>query len=155
MKKFLSILSILFISVSQAYAMTESDAKAFFNNYVKKANSYSNDLSTMYAPNAVIIRQVIKPNGELVNVYTNAQTYIKQLKLSETVARARNYKNHYSNIKIYKVANGYKITAIRQPSGDKDKLKIYQIVKQNSAGKILIVEELMQTRQQVFLKYAK
>ena len=79
MKNFLIILSILFISGLQANAMTESDAKAFFNNYIAKANSYSNELETMYSPKAVIIRQVIKPNGELVNVYTNTQTYLKQM----------------------------------------------------------------------------
>ena len=155
MKKVLITLSILFIATLQANAMTAGDAKAFFNNYVNKANTYSNEIGSMYAPNAVIIRQVIKPNGELVNVYTNTQTYIKQLKISETIARTRNYKNYYSNIHVSKVNKGYKVSAIRQPSGDKDKLKMYQILKEDSNGKILIVEEMMQTRQQVFLKYAK
>ena len=155
MNKLLITLTVLFITALNTYAMTESDARAFFDNYVKKANSYSNELNSMYSPNAVIIRQVIKPNGELVNVYTNTQTYLKQLKISEAVAKARNYKNYYSSIKVIKTSNGYKVTAIRQPSGDNDKLKMYQILKQDRNGKILIIEEMMQTRQQVFLKYAK
>ena len=155
MKKFILILMIFLCSSVQSFAMTEADAKSFFNNYINKANTYSKDIESMYAPNAVIIRQVIKPNGELVNVYSNAQVYLKQMKISEAVARAKNYKNYYSNIKINKVANGYKISAVRQPSGDTDKLKMYQIVKQQPNKKIVIVEEMMQTRQQVFLKYAK
>ncbi len=155
MKNFILIILTICIFTLQAYAMTETDAKKFFDNYVNKANTYSKDLETLYAPNAVIIRQVIKPNGELVNVYTNSQVYLKQLKISESVAKARNYKNYYSNISVTKVSNGYKISAIRQPSGDKDKLKVYQIIKQQPNGKIQIVEEMMQTRQQVFLQYAK
>lgn len=150
----LTLISLL-IFTSQTYAMTEADARKFFDNYVNKANSYSKDLETLYAPNAVIIRQVIKPNGELVNVYTNSNEYIKQLKISESVAKARKYKNYYSHIKVQKVGKGYKISAIRQPSGDNDKLKVYQIVKEQPNGKIQIVEEMMQTRQQIFLKYAK
>ena len=77
-KLFLTICLLLFVAL-QANAMTENDAKAFFNNYVTKANSYSNEISRMYAPNAVIIRQVIKPNGQLVNAYTNTATYLKQM----------------------------------------------------------------------------
>ena len=95
-KLFLTICLLLFVAL-QANAMTENDAKAFFNNYVTKANSYSNEISRMYAPNAVIIRQVIKPNGQLVNAYTNTATYLKQMKISEGVAKARNYKNRYTN----------------------------------------------------------
>ena len=111
MKNFILIILTICIFTLQAYAMTETDAKKFFDNYVNKANTYSKDLETLYAPNAVIIRQVIKPNGELVNVYTNSQVYLKQLKISESVAKARNYKNYYSNISVTKVSNGYKISA--------------------------------------------
>ena len=67
MKKIILSILVLFFTTLQVNAMTETDAKAFFNNYVTKANSYSNEISSMYAPNAVIIRQVIKPNGQLVN----------------------------------------------------------------------------------------
>jgi len=155
MRNIILTLLTLLIFTTQSYAMTELDARKFFDNYVNKANTYSKEIETLYAPNAVIIRQVIKPNGELVNVYSNSQVYLKQMKISETVAKARNYKNYYSNISVTKVPNGYKISAIRQPSGDNDKLKVYQIIKQQPNGKIQIVEEMMQTRQQVFLNYAK
>ena len=133
MKKIILSILVLFFTTLQVNAMTETDAKAFFNNYVTKANSYSNEISSMYAPNAVIIRQVIKPNG---------------------VAKARNYKNRYSNITVTKVAKGYKVSAVRHPSMDNDSLKMYQIIAPVN-GKPMIVEEMMQTRQQIFLKYAK
>ena len=154
MKKIILSILVLFFTTLQVNAMTETDAKAFFNNYVTKANSYSNEISSMYAPNAVIIRQVIKPNGQLVNAYTNTATYLKQMKISEGVAKARNYKNRYSNITVTKVAKGYKVSAVTHPSMDNDSLKMYQIIAPVN-GKPMIVEEMMQTRQQIFLKYAK
>ena len=154
MKKFILILCIFVLTTLQANAMTENDARAFFNNYVTKANSYSNEISKMYAPNALIIRQVIKPNGQLVNAYTNTATYLKQMKISEGVARARNYKNRYTNITVTKVSKGYKVSAVRHPSADNDSLKMYQIISTVN-GKPMIVEEMMKTRQQIFLKYAK
>ena len=154
MKRLILSIFVLFLTTLQVNAMTENNARAFFNNYVTKANSYSNEISKMYAPNAVIIRQVVKPNGQLVNAYTNTATYLKQMKISEGVAKARNYKNKYTNITVTKVSKGYKVSAIRHPSMDNDSLKMYQIIAPVN-GKPMIVEEMMQTRQQIFLKYAK
>ena len=77
------------------------------------------------------------------------------MKLGLTGARLKNYKNHYSDISVVKVANGYKIDALRQPSGEKYKLKTYMILQKQPSGNWLIVEEMMQTKVQTFLKYAK
>lgn len=155
MKKLLQIILVLCFLALPTQAATEQDALNFFKSYVSAANSYSDSIQGMYAPRAVIIRQVIKPNGELVNVYTDTATYLKQMKISENVARVRKYKNNYTNISVTKVAKGYKVSATRQPSADNDRLKMYQILAPQSNGKFLIVEEMMQTRQQIFLKYKK
>ena len=82
MKKLLSILTVFTIMMMtglQAFANSAQEALNFFNSYVAAANSYSATVATMYSPNAKIIRQVIKPNGQLVNVNTNTATYIKQI----------------------------------------------------------------------------
>lgn len=155
MKKILLAIMAVLIGTISSYASTADDAKAFFNEYVRAANNYSNSIERMYSPNALITRQVIKPNGELVNVNTDTATYLNQLRISQNLAKVKKYKNFYSNITVNKVDKGYKINAIRQPSGDNDRLKMYQIVQLQPNGKWLIVEELMQTRQQIFLKYAK
>lgn len=158
MKKLLSILTIfvMFFGIGlQAKADDSQAALQFFNNYVQAANNYSASLTEMYSPNAKIIRQVIKPNGQLVNVSTNTATYIKQLKLGQASAKLRHYKNTYKDIHVAKVANGYKVSALRQPSGESYWLKTYQVVQKQPNGKWLIVEELMQTKEQIFLKYAK
>lgn len=150
---------IMFVSIvfsgTMAFADDQQEALKFFKTYVNAANSYSTSVENMYAPDAKIIRQVVKPDGELVDVETDTNTYIKQMKLGRTGARLKNYKNHYSDISVVKVADGYKIDALRQPSGEKYKLKTYMILQKQPSGNWLIVEEMMQTKVQTFLKYAK
>lgn len=145
----------LFITTGlQAFADDAQEALKFFNSYVTAANSYSPTLTTMYSPSAKIIRQVVKPNGELVNVNTDTATYIKQMKLGQAGAKLRNYKNNYTNVSVASVGNGaYKVSSLRQPSGENYKLKTYMIVKKVN-GKWQITEEMMQTKVQTFLKYA-
>ncbi len=159
MKKILSILSVfvmIFSIGTQAFADGAQEALAFFNNYVKAANSYSNEVGNMYSPNAKIIRQVVKPDGTLVNVYTDTATYLKQMKLGQAGAKLRGYKNTYTDVNVTSVGNGtYKVSSLRQPKGETYKLKTYMIVKKQPDGKWLITEEMMQTKVQTFLKYAK
>ena len=78
------------------------------------------------------------------------------MKIAQAGAKLRQYKNHYSNISITKISNNkYKISSLRQPAGESYKLKTYTVVQKQSNGKWIIVEELMQTKQQIFLRYAK
>ena len=159
MKKILSVLTVFIITVitgMAAFADDAQEARQFFNNYVNAANTYSPTVATMYSPSAKIIRQVVKPDGGLVNVNTNTATYVKQMKIGQAGAKLRKYKNTYTNITVTPVGNGaYKISSLRQPSGETYKLKTYMIVKKQPDGKWLIIEELMQTKEQIFLKYAK
>lgn len=154
MKKFLSILFVLIATSLTVFADDAQEALKFFNSYVSAANSYSPTVATMYSPNAKIIRQVVKPDGTLVNVNTDTATYIKQMKLGQAGAKLRGYKNTYTNVSVANAGNGaYKVSSLRQPSGENYKLKTYMIVKrENGAWKI--TEEMMQTKVQTFLKYA-
>lgn len=157
MKKFLSIflmIGALILTGAQAFADDASDARAFFDSYVNAANNYSPTIETMYSPKAKIIRQVVKPDGTLVDVSTDTATYMKQLKLGQAGAKLRKYKNIYSNVKVEKSGTGYKISSLRQPSGETYKLKTYMVVTKQPNGKWLITEEMMQTKVQTFLKYA-
>lgn len=154
MKKVLLTIFVLLFGLS-VLASDQEDALKFFNSYVSASNSYSPTLLNMYSDNAKIIRQVIKPNSQLINVPFPITDYRAQLKLSSKLAKMRKYKNNYSNITVTKVANGYKIDSIRKPSLSDDKLKASMVVQKQPNGKWLIIEETMQTREQVFLKYAK
>lgn len=154
MKKFLLTLIVLIFGLS-AFAGEKEDALNFFNNFVKASNSYSSSLPEMYSSNAKIIRQVVKPDGSTANAYFKMKDYKNQMKLSAKLAKMRNYKNYYSDISVVKVQNGYKISAMRKPSLSDYKLKTYTVVQKQPDGNWLIVEEMMQTKEQVFLKYAK
>lgn len=155
MKKILLTLIILISTGLTAFADGAQDALNFFNSYVAAANSYSPTIEQMYSKNAKIIRQVIKPDGTLVNVNTDTATYIKQMKLGQAGAKLRKYKNNYTNITVASAGNdAYKVSSLRQPSGETYKLKTYMIVKKEN-GSWKIIEEMMQTKVQTFLKYAK
>lgn len=156
MKKIL-LSFIVFTAISlSVLADDKQEALDFFNNYVKAANSYSTTIPDMYSPSAKIIRQVVKPDGQTVDVQTNTSTYITQMKLGQAGAKLKHYTNTYTNVSVTPLANGkYKISSLRQPSGESYKLKTYMIVQKQPNGKWLIVEEMMQTKVQTFLKYAK
>lgn len=154
MKKILLTLIVLIIGLG-VFAGDREEALNFFNSYVSASNNYSSSLLNMYSDNAKIIRQVIKPNGQFVNVYFSIDDYKSQMRLSSKIAKIKNYKNYYSNIDVTKVSNGYKIDAMRKPSLSDYKLKTSMVVQKQPSGKWLIIEELMQTKEQIFLKYAK
>lgn len=155
MKKFLSILIVMLVTGLATFASDSQEALKFFNSYVSAANSYSPTVATMYSPNAKIIRQVVKPDGTLVNVNTDTATYVKQMRLGQAGAKLRGYKNTYTNVSVTPMGNGsYKISSLRQPSGENYKLKTYMVVKKVN-GSWKITEEMMQTKVQTFLRYAK
>ncbi|MBR2429847.1 hypothetical protein IKB17_00080 [bacterium] len=153
MKKILITLIIMSIVGLSAYADEKQEALDFFNNYVEGANSYSSDIVNMYSPSAKIIRQIVKPDGTTANATTDTATYIKQMKIGQAGAKLRNYKNSYTNIVVEPFDDGYKVSSLRQPSGESYKLKTYMIVKKQPNGKWLIVEEMMQTKVQSLLRY--
>ncbi len=156
MKKILlSLITLCFVALS-AFADDKQDAINFFNSYVKGANTYSPEIIEMYSPSAKIIRQVVKPDGTTQNVNTDTATYIKQMKLGQAGAKLKHYTNSYTNITATQLGQGrYKISSLRQPSGESYKLKTYMVVQKQPNGKWLIVEEMMQTKVQSLLKYAK
>lgn len=145
---------VIFVSGLSAFAADQDEALRFFNSFVAASNSYSPVLLDMYSDNAKIIRQVVKPDGSTANAYFTMGQYASQMKLSSKVAKLKHYKNSYSNIKVTKVSNGYRIDSLRKPSASDYKLKASTVVQKQSNGKWLIVEEMMQTKEQIFLKYS-
>lgn len=156
MKKLLYILLALFLfGFGPAMANDKQDAINFFNFYVKSANTYDTVIGSFYSPSAKIIRQVVKPDGTTVDVDTDTATYLKQLKLGQATAKLRKYTNSYKNITAEKVPTGIKVSSLRQPKGESYWLKAYMILTKQPNGKWLITEEMMQTKEQIFLRYAK
>lgn len=153
MKKILITLTLLFGMATFAFASsTPKDALNFYQNYITAANTYNPSVITYFSPSARIIRQVLKKDGTIVTRETDTARYISEMKKGQVIARVRKYKNYYTNIKVTKVGNDtYKITSLRQPSGETYKLKNYVVVQKQPNGKWFIIEEMMQSKVQLLI----
>lgn len=150
LKFILPIIGII-VTFSDVYARTPNEAIEFFNKkYATYANNYNAELLNLYSPDVKIIREVVKPSGETVDVVVPAGRYFNELKIGQKTAKLRKYKNKYRNIKAEEVPNGIKISAERQPSKENYWLKMYQILEDTDSG-FKIKEEMMQTKVQSFL----
>lgn len=151
-KILLTLFMVITLSTAVFAASSKQEALNFFHSYVNSANSYDPAVTTMYSPSARIIREVVKPDGTIVTRVTNTQRYISEMRKSQAIAKVRKYKNTYTNIKVEQTGTDtYKISSMRQPSGESYKLKAYTIVKKQSNGKWLIIEEMMQTKVQMLI----
>lgn len=133
-------------------ASTPQKAVEFFKQYQEYANTYNEELLKMYSPDAKIIREVVKPTGETVDVIVPSKRFFNELKIGQKTAKLRRYKNKYRNISAKETPQGIMITAERQPSSETYWLKMYQIVQNTDSG-FKIKEEMMQTKVQSFLKH--
>ena len=145
-----SLIAMVVVGGVVLASSTSAEALNFFHSYVNAANTYSPSITTMYAPDAKIIRVVLKKDGTKVTRVTNTQRYISEMKKSQAIAKMRRYKNYYSNVSVVKTgADTYKVSSLRQPSGETYKLKAYMVVKKQPNGKWLITEEMMETKVQI------
>ena len=151
--KSIIILGLFFtiLSINPSYSLTLQQGMNFFSQYQDYANSYNSSLLNMYSPDAKIIREVIKPCGNVVPINIPTQRFFKELKIGQKTAKLKKYKNSYRNISVKFLPNGIKISAERQPSKENYWLKMYQIIQDTDSG-VKITEEMMQTKVQLFLK---
>lgn len=150
MKKILFTLLALTITSISAFADDKADVLNTFDKYVNDANSYSSNLPNYYTDNAKIIRVVNKKQGGQKAVLIPFDRYLRELKGHSTLAKTVGYKNAYTNRKIAKVDNDYKVSATRIPRNDKTGLPSYFIfTKVGNDWKIK--EESMTTNVQTFL----
>lgn len=160
MKKILSTIALLFAAGvmfcfnSQANAATPQEVLTFFNNYVEAANTYSDSIVNYYDPSAKIIRVVMKKDGTTASVTADTKKYFNQMRLGANMAKLNKYKNFYTERKITKQGEDYKITCLRQPSTSDYKIPAHFVIGPDANGKLKIKEEMMYTKQQSFLKYA-
>lgn len=152
MKKFFLTFCVICFSFSCSFADDVQDVQCFFNKYIDAANNYSCDYFDYYCNNAKIIRVVEKPDGTQQSVDIPLERYKSEVKKSSKLARIRNYKNRYFNVKIHPYGNDYKIVAMRMPSTSDYKIPAYFIVGKDANGQWKIKEESMNTRVQKFLK---
>lgn len=158
MKKILSTLSVFIISACMLFgaavkAATPDEVLTFFNQYINAANTYSDTIVNYYAPDAKIIREGINSQGKKVSVVVGTKQYFNQMRIGANLAKVNKYKNTYTQRKITKVGNDYKITCIRTASTGKDTFPSYFVIGPDANGKLKIKEEMTTTKQQSILKH--
>lgn len=157
--KFLLLMFVISVfGVASVFADELADVKEFFNKYMSAANSYQTDVPDYYASDAKILRYVIQKDGTVypTPLVIPMDEYKKQMGMNSKIAKLRNYKNFYKNIRVVKEGNNYKVLADRTPStSPDDKLKAHFIIGKNVAGKYVIKEEMMESRVQTFLSQIK
>jgi len=150
MKKLLILFMSLMIG-NFVFASEQDDVLKFFNSYVNAANSYSNAIPDYYTPNAKIVRVVMKKDGTTISRSTDMTRYKTEMLRSAGIAKMRNYKNYYSDIKITKQGKDYKLSCMRKPSLSDYKIPAHFIIGKDAKGQYKIKEESMHTKMQIFL----
>lgn len=144
---------VLFLCINvRSFADEIQDVQCFFNDYVSAANNYSCDYFDYYTNNAKIIRVVEKPDGTEQSVNIPLDRYKSEAKKTSKLAKLRNYKNKYFNVRIFPHGEDYKVVAMRMPSTSDYKIPAYFIIGKDCNGDWKIKEESMNTRVQKFLK---
>ena len=128
MKKIFITLCSLIIGLSANASVSADQALSFFSKYIDSANNYKEDIINFYSPDAKIIRIVVKPDGTKVKADTNMKKYAEQMRIGANLAKMRKYKNYYTERKVTKVGNDYKISCLRQPSTSDYKIPAYFII---------------------------
>ena len=141
MKKVLLVLFLFIVSFLKSSANDIQDVQSFFNRYVEAANSYSCDYFDYYSNDAKIFRVVEKPDGSEQSVNIPLERYKSEAKKSSKLARLRQYKNKYFNVKILPHGKDYKIVAMRMPSTSDYKIPAYFIIGKDYNGDWKIKEE--------------
>ena len=148
-KLFFTALTALMLSFS-AFADDKADVLATFDKYVNDANSYSTNIPNYYTKDARIIRVVNKKQGGQKAVLIPFDRYLKEMEQHSKLAKVTGYKNRYTERKVEKIENDYKVSSIRIPRNDKTGLPSHFIfTKVGNQWKIK--EESMTTNVQTFL----
>ena len=152
MKKLLCVLVLFFAFNLQSFGSEIKDVQSFFNEYVAAANSYSSDYFKFYSNDAKIVRVMEKPDGSAKSVNIPLERYKSETKKASKLARLKNYKNSYFNVKVLPFGEDYKVIAMRMPSTSDYKIPAHFIIGKDTCGNWKIKEESMNTRVQRFLK---
>lgn len=151
-KLFLLFLLFCFSNNFTNAQATEDSVRKFFNEYVNAANALQEDVfQKYYTTNPKIIRVVEKKDGTTQSVNVPLKTYLDEAAKGRKLARITRYKNDYTDIKISKEGDDFKVSANRLPSPG-GKYPAYFIIGENESGQLKIKVESMNTPRQEFLK---
>lgn len=150
MKILLAIFMAIFFVNIPAAADDISEAKEFFNNYVKICHSYDKSLVDQYSDNALIKRYLVCPDKTQKVKILTVKEYRDKLMFYAPMAKLIGYKNKYSSLEFTKEGDNVRIEGFRQVVKDNYKTPISILVGKNKSGKWVIMEEILHTKALMF-----
>ncbi|GBF22838.1 hypothetical protein tpqmel_0242 [Candidatus Gastranaerophilus sp. (ex Termes propinquus)] len=116
-----------------------ADARVFFGQLISAYNSYNQNISSYFTPDAKISRVVIKPDGTKQTVDIPTKRYFDELNKGRVGAKLTGYKNRFEDISVTQSGTDGTIylVAKRYPGKDKKGLDAsYTIVKTDKGFKV-------------------
>ena len=145
-KNFLFILIIIFLSLNN-YILAEnsiSQAKAFMQQLEIEINTYDRMLPERYSDNAIIIRYLEHPNGNLEKIILPTKNFKNYLKKIGFMAKITGYKNYYKDLNFKEEGKNMRIIGKRiTHNGYSAPVSI--LLEKNSSGQYKIIEEITNT----------
>lgn len=143
---------LIFILSPISFAITLEEGKAAFERYIEYGNKCDQKLSEMYDKDTLIKRIVKRKDGSSVERVLAVDMYKTMIKYYSRIALWRGYKNIYTDIKYKKVGDNVEISCLRHPSTTDDVFKAKIVFGENDFGKIVVKEELFDTKASFLIK---
>jgi len=143
----ITLITLIFLASCPAFANSQNirEAEVFIDKFQKSSHSYDENLTDMYADNAVIIRILEHENGETEKVILPTNKYKKFLKYVKIFAKIKGYKNHYTNLEYRAEGENVRVNGQRKTS-DGYMSPISMLVGKNKNGEWKIFEESTSTK---------
>jgi len=135
---------LLFARASLATSIEE--AKALFNQYVQSEQSFDPDAAEMYADDAVIKNKRTYPTGQVRELTMPANQYKALIRQAMPLAKLRGDTNTYSEVSFSKEGSKVRIRATRFSNLKKYSSPISLLVSPDDTGRLLIYEEISESR---------
>ncbi len=135
---------LLFARASLATSIEE--AKAFFNQYVQSGQSFDPAAADMYAEDALIKNKRIYPTGQIRELTMPANQYKALIRQTMPLAKLRGDTNTYSEVSFSKEGLMVRIRATRFSNLKKYSSPISMLVARDDTGRLLIYEEISESR---------
>lgn len=149
MKILPTILFVLSLIAPAPATIASETPEDFFTQYVQLGNEFNPALADLYSTQALIRSYRVYPQGIERHMEVTGAQWKQFLVKVLPLAQAQNDKSTFSNIDITQISDGFKIQAdrysIRKCYVDTG---YFMIVKPTSNGRLLIIEEYLETQPQ-------
>lgn len=145
--KLIKIVLILFLG-SYNVCQAQGTPLEFFNRYKALSDNFDTEIADLYSDTAKISTYRVYPHGLERSMELNGKQWKSLLTKVMPIAKAKNDKSTFSNIKITKLEKGFRLKADRYSTVKCYTDTGYHIVIEPFGRTFLIVEEYLETQPQ-------